>query len=166
MKQAILLYLFLISSIGYSQVDSLNLDLIPNTLDSIQLSIWEVHNKEMSLLGQEEKKLEKELERATLSKKDQQLFITNLQNPKSYDQSRALPYHYNLVFFIYKEGIVSTEIRISTMTGNIDVDSKLTESSFRNNCSEQMGKVLVKLLKKYNFFDFFDEVDLEGITTD
>jgi hypothetical protein len=165
MKQTILLYIFFISSIGYSQVDSVNLDLLPNTLDSIQFSIWEVHNKEMSLPDQEENEYAKELERKTLSKKDQQLFITNLQNPKSYDGSRALPYHYNLVLFIYKDGIVSTEIRISTMTGNIDINSKLTEIYFKNSCSEQMEKVLVELLKKYNFFELFDEVDLEGITT-
>jgi Cu/Ag efflux pump CusA len=30
MKQVIILYLLLISSIGYSQVDSVNLDLIPD----------------------------------------------------------------------------------------------------------------------------------------
>ncbi|MEP2278478.1 hypothetical protein, partial [Maribacter sp.] len=161
--QVILLYTFLISSIVYSQIDSLYLDLIPNTQDSIQFSIWEVHNKEMSLPDQEEKEYEKELARETLSKKDQQLCITNLQNPKSYDKSRALPYHHNLVLSIYKEGIILTEIRISTMTGNIDIDSNLTENYFRSNCSEQMRKVLIILLKKYNFIELFDEVELEGI---
>ena len=77
----------------YAQVDSIRIDLIPISIDSIQLSIWEVHTKEGSMPDQEEE-YEKELERVVLSDNDQQVLITKFRDPKSYDQTRALPYHF------------------------------------------------------------------------
>ena len=166
MKQTILLsiLLILLSVTTYSQVDSISNNLIPNHVDSIELSIWDVHTKEMSISNHEEE-YEKELERITLSDDNQKVLITNFLDFNSYDQTRALIYHYNLVFELYHKGVICTRIEISTMTGNIDIENKLENLYFRNNCSEQLNKVLRKLLGEMNLIKWFDEIDLEGITT-
>jgi hypothetical protein len=59
--------------------------------------------------------------------------------------------------------LLSGEVRISTLTGNIDIDHQLSGSSFKNNCSGKMGKAIIELLKKYDLLQFFDEVLLEGM---
>lgn len=149
--------------LGAAQVDSLDVDLIPWGTDSIHLAVWEVYHKEGALPGQEEMEYELELYRVSLSQQDQELLLNRLKNPKSYDQTRALPYHYNLVFSIYKGMLLSGEVRISTLTGNIDIDNQLSGSSFKNNCSGEMGKVIIEFLEKYDLLQFFDEVLLEGM---
>lgn len=164
MKQLILVYLFLLTSLTYSQIDSVKHNLIPNIVDSVDFSVWEVYTKEMSIQGQEKQEYEKELARTSLSQEDQQLLIPTLRNSKSYDYTRALPYHYNLVFYTYYNGQISSEIRISTMTGNIDIDNRITGDYFMNNCSEELGQVLLELLDNNSFSKLFDEIDLEGIT--
>lgn len=158
------IFLIALGSPAHSQVDTVSNDLIPNETDSIRFSIWEVKTKEMSLPGQEIE-YEKELEQALLSHNDQETLIANLLKPESYDQTRAQLYHYNLIFDLYNDGAVSARIYISAMTGNIDIDNKLKEIYFRNNCSKQLGEFLMGLLDQYDFVKSFDEIDLEGITS-
>jgi len=163
MKQTILLYLCFVFYSGYTQIDSIDFNKAINNMDSIQFSLWDVHNKEMSTLGETIQEYQKLLNQKTLSKSDEVLLIKSMRNAKSYDQLRALPYHYNLVFKVYKAGVVSMEARISTITGNIDIDTRFSRYRFKNNCSEQMNNVVIDLLKRYNFFEQIDAIDLEGL---
>lgn len=152
MKQQLLLVcLALFTSIGYAQISIDELNINSQLTDTIQFSIWEVHTKEMSTPGDTEKEYKKELKRVTLSKEDQELIIAKLKDPESYIQERALLYHYDLVFLFYKEDVVVTEVRISTLTGNIDIDNKLTKSSIKSKCANPMKSVLLNLLKKHEF---------------
>jgi len=164
MRETLSIFLLLLTLPAFSQVDSISNELIPLSIDSVQLTVWDVHTKEMSLPGQE-KEYERELERITLSDKDQILLVNNLLDPKSYDQTRALLNHYNLVFELYSKGVISARIEISTMTGNVDIENKLEEGYFRNNCSEQFGIVLINILTDNDLLELFDEFYLEGITT-
>ncbi|WP_435314829.1 hypothetical protein [Cellulophaga fucicola] len=151
MKQQLLVCLALFTSIGYAQISIDELNINSQLTDTIQFSIWEVHTKEMSTPGDTEKEYKKELKRVTLSKEDQELIIAKLKDPESYIQERALLYHYDLVFLFYKEDVVVTEVRISTLTGNIDIDNKLTKSSIKSKCANPMKSVLLNLLKKHEF---------------
>lgn len=162
MRQALFIFLLNVAPPTFSQVDSISNELIPLSFDSLQLSVWDVHTKEMSLPGQE-KEYEKELERITLSEDDQKILVANLLDPRSYDQTRALLYHYNLVFEIYSKRMISARIEISTMTGNVGIENKIEGGYFRNNCSEQFGIVLMNLLSNNDLMELFDELDLEGI---
>ena len=119
--------------------------------------------KEMSIPGQEEE-FERELGRALLTKKDQEIFLQQLHDPTSYDHSRAQLYHYNLKFACFHEGTITAFIEISAMTGNIDIYSTSTDAVFRDNCSTKFGKLLLHLIDRYQFNSHFDEIDLEGIT--
>ena len=53
MKQFMLVYLFFLSSLTYSQVDSVKYDLIPKDIDSVDFSFWKVYTKEMVNQGEE-----------------------------------------------------------------------------------------------------------------
>lgn len=166
MKQILLaLLLIFLFWATYSQVESINHQLIPNSVDSIQLSICEWNSKEM-LIPSQDMKYETEIERVVLSDNDKEVLITKLRDPNSYDETRALPYHYNMVFDLFHKGTNTIRIEISTMTGNIDIENKLKDLHFRNNCSEQLNIVLMELLTKYDLKNLIDEIDLEGITTD
>ncbi|MCL5245164.1 hypothetical protein M4I21_05045 [Cellulophaga sp. 20_2_10] len=152
MKQKLLLVcLALFTSIGYAQISIDELNINSQLTDRIQFSKWEVHTKEMSKPGDTEKEYKKELKRVTLSKEDQELISAKLKDPESYTQERDLLYHYDLVFLFYKEDVVVTEVRLSTLTGNIDIDNKLTKSSIKSKCANTMKSVLLNLLRKHEF---------------
>jgi hypothetical protein len=165
MRLIILTSIYFLSTTAYSQLKSLNDFLILENVDSILFSIWEVQTKEMSSPGQIGEEYEKELARSILNKSDQELLLTHLKNPDSYDRSRALRHHYNLMFTIYKEGISSNKIFLSTLTGNIDVENKLGIIYFRNSCSEEFGKILIDFLTRYKYSGLFGELDLEGLNS-
>ncbi|PKB45069.1 hypothetical protein AX016_3306 [Cellulophaga sp. RHA19] len=165
MKQILILCLLLISSVCFSQVDKPKQNLIPVAVDSIQFSIWNIQSKEMSTPGTKVKEYKKELGYAFLSKKDQDIFIRKLKRPESYDQSRALLHHYNLVFLMYYKGKIAVQVRISSITGNIDVEDVQNKNNYKSSCSKQMGKYLIFLLKKYKLVKFIDEANLEGLST-
>ncbi|AUC77279.1 hypothetical protein [Olleya sp. Bg11-27] len=164
MKQIIILFILLNTSLSYSQNETTSTKLFTKNIDSIQFSIWDIQTKEMSTFSSEEKEYEKELGSVTLSNKDKDLLITNLLNPKSYNGKSALLYHYNLVFDLYKNDSISVTVKISTLTGNITIDNKVSGVYFRNNCTLQFGEVLIALLDYYNFSNYFNEVHLNGIT--
>ncbi len=152
-----------LSVFTFAQADSISLASIPDQMDSIQLSVWKVYTKEMSSPGEEAQDYEKEIKRVTLSESDQRLLTKALLDPQSYSHSRALRYHYNLVFNGYLSGEVSIEIHISTLTGNIDIENKATASYFKNSCSAELGKLIIAFLNQYNLISLFDEYDLEGL---
>ena len=164
MKQLLAIHIFLISIISYSQTNPISNLLPSKELDSIQFSIWNIQTKDMSSPNSKDKEYEKKLATVTLSNKDKDLLITNLLNPKSYNQKRALLYHYNLIFDLYKNDAISAIVKISTLTGNIAIDNKITGQYSKNNCTVQFGKVLLSLLKEYNFSDYLNTSDLIGIS--
>lgn len=164
MKQIIILFILLNTSLSYSQNETTSTKLFTKNIDSIQFSIWDIQTKEMSTASSEEKEYEKELGSVTLSNKDKDLLITNLLNPKSYNGKSALLYHYNLIFDLYKNDSISVIVKISTLTGNITIDNKASGVYYRNNCTLQFGEVLIALLNYYNFSNYFNEVHLNGIT--
>ena len=164
MKQTLILFILLNTSLSYSQNETTSTKLFTKNIDSIQFSIWDIQTKEMSTASSEEKEYEKELGSVTLSNKDKDLLITNLLNPKSYNGKSALLYHYNLIFDLYKNDSISVIVKISTLTGNITIDNKASGVYYRNNCTLQFGEVLIALLNYYNFSNYFNEVHLNGIT--
>lgn len=162
MKKIIGLSFFLFSVISYSQINSVDYELNMKNIDSIQFSIWNIHTKEMSTPNNI-KEYKKKLKQVALKSIDQELFIKTILDTKSYDGSLALLYHNNLLFQIYSKGLITTEIGISTITGNIYIENKINKSYFRNNCSKKGGKYFISLLKSYDLLSFIDEYELEGL---
>jgi len=153
MKYITLLYLFFSSLITYSQTNTITTDFNSKSIDSIQLSVWEINNKETSSVGVENiSYYEKKLKEVTLNKNDEKIFLKRLNDSTSYDNSRVLLNHFDVVLNIYQKGVVSTEIKCSTITENINIESKLTDDSFKNNYSSKMKKTLSYLLKRYDMF--------------
>ncbi|EWH13695.1 hypothetical protein KLA_07846 [Cellulophaga geojensis KL-A] len=165
MKQVLIVCLLLISSFCFSQANKLQKNLIPTKVDSIQFSIWHIQTKETSNPGTKVKEYKKELGYTVLDKKDQHTFIKKLQSPESYNSSRALLHHYNLVFLIYHNGKIVGKVHISSITGNIDVESVQNQNNYKTSVSKQMGKYLIGLLKKYKLLKLVDEVNLKGLST-
>lgn len=165
MKQILILCLLFISSVCFSQVGKPKQNLIPVAVDSVQFSIWNIQSKETSTPDTKVKEYKKELGCAILGKKDQHTFIKKLQSPESYNSSRALLHHYNLVFLIYHNGKIVGKARISSITGNIDVENIQNQNNYKSSVSKKMGKYLIRLLKKYKLLKLVDEVNLEGLST-
>ncbi len=162
MKKIIGLSFFLFSVISYSQINSFDYELNIKNIDSIQFSIWNIHTKEMSTPNKI-KEYKKKLKQVTLKTIDQELFIKTILDTKSYDGSLALLYHNNLLFQIFNKGLITTEIAISTITGNIYIENKINKNYLRNNCSKKGGMYLFFLLKSYDLLSFIDEYELEGL---
>ena len=165
MKQLLILCLFLFSFVGFSQVGKSKQNLIPVAVDSIQFSIWDIHSKETSTPGTKVEEYKKELGYTVLDKKDQDIFIRKLQSSKSYNQSRALLHHYNIVFLMYHKGKIAAQVRISSITGNIDIDTVQNQNNYKSSCSKQMGEYIIFLLKNYKLIKLIDEVYLDGLST-
>ena len=158
MKQLFLLFILINPSLGYSQVNSVRKKLIPKAIDSIQFSIWKEQTKETS--NQNDRIIYKrKIKEITLTNKDQKALLSSIQNKLSFDNTRALIQQYNLVFDLYKNGSISTKIRVSTLNGNINIDNLLNNIYFRNKCSNEFGNFLLELLNSYNFIDSFNEID-------
>ncbi|MCG8573867.1 MAG: hypothetical protein MI810_03190 [Flavobacteriales bacterium] len=143
-----------------TQVDSVTTKVLPGAFDSIQFSIWNVQFKEASLDGKE---YMIELDRKLLVDGDDLSIANALINEPSYDYTRSMQNHFNLVFDFYLEGKIAAKVTISTMTGNVDISNKINKNYFRNNCSEKLNHLLIQLLEKYNFLHHLDEIDLMGI---
>ena len=167
MKNVNIFFFILTLNVGFSQIDSLTLDLLPSSYDSVVFSVWDVQTKETGMplnifdpINSEVDEYERELGRTSLSLKDSKSWIKKISKKSSYAQSRALIYHYNVVFELHKKGQIITTISISTMNKNIDIRNLQNDQFFRNSCSKRLKKALVSLLKKYSFMEYIDEFDL------
>lgn len=162
-KSVVFSILFAFASVAYSQLDVIPSSVIPSDRDSIELSIWKVVTKEMTSPGQSEEEYENELQRLRLPGRMGDVLIRYLQDSSSYKNNRAQLYHYNLVFDFYDHGKVCTQVRISTFTGNLDVEDKVNDRIFRNSCGPNLGQELLGILEKLELSKLFDEIDLQGI---
>ncbi len=162
MKRIIVTILFLSSTMLYSQLDSVFYYLPKAKIDSIQLSIWKVQTKETSSPSNP-KEYQKQLKKVTLKLKDQQLFINTILDAQSYDNKVALLYHYNIFFEIYNKSMVTSEVKISTITGNVYISNKLNKKKKRDNCSKKGASKILFLLKSYKLLKYIDEFELKGV---
>jgi len=165
MRSTLLVLILTLPSIGYAQIDSISKNILSSTIDSIQCSIWNMHTKEMSMAGNIQE-YEFEIKRVTLSKIDTELFITKLLDHQSYDNSRALTYHYNIVFEVFHDAQIKNKIILSGMTGNIDIENKITGEVLRNRCTSTLGTFLIQLMDTHSLTTLFNEYELEGLIND
>lgn len=144
-------------------LDSIALSSINLSADSIILSVWNIQTKEMSMPGDEPEEFSFELDRKRLSETDANSLIRQLKNQSSFDNSRALLYHYNLVFEFWQEGKELTDVYVSTLTGNIDLAETRSESAFENNCSPELSTLILEFLRLYAVIDLVGDVGTDGL---
>lgn len=161
MKLIVILCLSLMSLKANAQIDSVD-QLVSKGIDSIQFSIWNVMNKELSTRNNVQT-YQRLIAKKRLEKKDERLFLKTVVNPKSYNQSKAVLTHHNLVFSLYAENKIVLEIKISSYTGNINIGKKTDGIFIRSHCSKRFSKVLVRLLKRNGFLVLMDDLLTEGI---
>ena len=150
MKPITLIFFLIFSSALIAQADTTT-NYQTDGIDSIHFSIWEVKSKETSSIGDTiESEVQKELKRVNLTPEDQAILIKTLSDLRSYDQTRALLYHFSIMFEIYRNGNVSSEIKISTLTGNIDLNSKHSNNNLRKHCGIPLNKMIVMFLLQYD----------------
>ncbi|WP_344929526.1 hypothetical protein [Aquimarina addita] len=166
MKKTIYVLIVLVSSLGYSQIDSLPVRIITKPVDSIQFSIWKMKTKEMSTTGVMEEESETELKRIVLTKKDTELLLAKILNNKSYSNRRALIHHSNIIFEFFSNASIKNTIKISGINGNITIDNEEAEVKFRNGCSDELGDFLIELLSSYKFSNLIDTYGLGSVIND
>ncbi len=146
-----------------AQVDQLDEVSLPSQFDQAVLSVWEVHYQEMNMPGMEISDYELQIDKRVLSSSDAMDLLIQLQDSSSYRNSRALPYHFNLKLDFFWGDEQLLDIKISGLTGNIDIHETDSETYFQNSCSYQLGESLISLLESYKLMQHLDEFDLMGI---
>jgi hypothetical protein len=131
--------------------------------DSVILSVWNVQTKETSMPGDEPQEFSFELDRKRLSETDANLLIQLLKAGSSFDDSRALLYHHNLVFEFWQKGNKQTDVYISTLTGNIDLIDTWNKNTFQNNCSSKLNTLILEFLRSYAAIDLVSDVGTDGL---
>ncbi len=145
-----------------AQVDTMHAAILSVQFDHAEMALWEMHTKEMSTPGMELNEYEREVKRNTLTRAEANRLMKLLVKPGSYDQTRALLYHYNLVIEFINDS-TAVRVMVSTITGNIDIENKVNGKYFRNNTKGKLNKRLLHLMRKYQLIELLDEFDLEGI---
>jgi len=134
---------------------------LPKTIQHIEFSIWEVISDEMSMDVSRADTKEQRLKVVPWSKEEQLDFWKLLQDPKSYGEDRSMLEHYNLVFELQTDEGAPTMVRISTMTGRVEIMSPNAKVS-RRKCGKKMSQYILKILSKYQLKSLFDEADFMG----
>lgn len=106
---------------------------------------------------------ERELARVLVTVDDMDMLLRKASKKSSYQDSRALLTHSNVLFTFYKNGAVCSTLRFSTVTGNIAVSNSNTGNEFYSNASGKIRPYLVNLLKKYGVLKMIDSIDRQAI---
>ena len=146
-----------------AQTDTIPLQDISFSADSIVLAVWQIQTKEMSSSEDDATEFSIQLQREFLDLPDSKKLNTLLTQSASFDFTRALLYHYNLVFEFWQNGSVVTEVYVSTLTGNIDIVDVQTETAFENNCGSNLNSFLLELLHKHSLIDLVGDVGTDGL---
>lgn len=137
-------------------------NIIDTDPDSCYLSLHKVVTKEM--VKPLEEPFEQELVKLKISNEDNKILLKKASKKSSYQDSRALLTHYNIVFSFYKDGTISSTIHLSTLTGNIEIRNLSTQEEFYNRVSNRFGHYLIKMFKKYKVYEMITPSDMrEGL---
>lgn len=158
---SVLVFTYLSSNAQH--LDSIPLSSFNLYADSVILSIWNIQTKEMSIPGDEPEEFSIQLDRKRLSGTDGNSLIRQLKKQSSFDNTRALLYHYNLVFEFWLDGSEVTDVYVSTLTGNIDLVDTRSESAFENNCSPELSALILEFLRRYAVIDLLGDVGTDGL---
>lgn len=159
-----LLLLLLATGISIGQHKIIKSDAVPQKADSCELTVYKMITKEMTKPGQAE--VEEKLKSLMLSYPDMTSLEKKLSKKPSYTKSRALLTHYNLVFKFYKKGQLDTQVTISTITGNVNIDNLTNKSRLYRRASSSFGAYLLWLLDKNKVLHLIPPSNLEGLTVE
>ena len=164
MKCVLILALIVSPLNSMSQTDVIQPEQLEIKFDSVRISLWDVHFKELD--SPEDSDYEsRELAQLILPKTQAKDLLNHLKNENSYDGERANLCHHDIEIHFYLNGNTALEIEMSAMTGNINIENQLNEYYFRNNCSKVFGEFMVSLLTESKLLDRagYDEIDIEGL---
>lgn len=164
MKAVLFLSLFILPLGVFSQADEIIPEYLEIQCDSAVISIWNIHFKELSM-SEDESYPPRKLSQYTLTESQANNLVEQLKNQASYDGERANLSHYDIEIEFFENGEVLLNGQISAMTGNVDIENKLNDYSFRNNCSKTFGKYFLSILEENRLLEMaeYDEIDVEGL---
>lgn len=165
MRFTIVFIAVVFSSFSMGQVDTIAPKMLEFEYDSCDVAVWDIHFKETSTALDDSSYPSRMLAQSRLSTLQSEQVIKALKDLTSYDGTRANLTHHDLEVKFYHSGKAIAEVKISAMTGNIDIYILSEEYYFRNNCSESFGKYLIDLLNEFGIIELieYDEIDLEGL---
>jgi len=155
------LTLFIICQSGWLNAQSIVKNIMDTEPDSSYLSIHKVVTKEM--VKPFEEPFEQELIKLKLSNKDSKVLLKKASRKSSYQDSRALLTHYNVLFSFYKDGTICSIIKLSTLTSNIEISNLCTQEEFYSNVSNKFDRYLINMFKKYKVFEMINPNDIRAL---
>ncbi len=128
--------------------------------DSCYLSLHKVVTKEM--VKPLEQPYEQELLKLKIANEDSKLLLKKASKKSSYQDSRAMLTHHNIVFSFYKDNTICYTIHLSTLTGNIEIRKLSTQETFYSRVSNKFGRYLIKMFKKYKVYEMITPSYMRG----
>lgn len=164
MKYLFIFAVTLIPLRSISQVDTIQSEQLEIQFDSIVVSLWDIHFKELDAIG-DSGFPSRILAQTVLNQSQAEDLFNHLKNPNSYDGERANLSHHDIEIHVYLNGKANIEIELSALTGNIDIENQLNAYYFRNNCSKDFGEYILSTLREENLLEIagYDELDIEGL---
>jgi hypothetical protein len=105
--------------------------------------------------------VEKPLIQLRIADQDLKGLVKKLGRKSSYQDSRALLTHYNVIFNLYKNGSLHGNITLSTITGNIEIQTE--KQAFYGNISKELGQYLLDVFHTYEVIERIGTSNLEGL---
>lgn len=161
MRLTLCLLLFLISYFSWAQPQKISKKFLPNQADSCLLSIHKVVTKEM--VPPHGQPIEKQLKQLRVSDQDVKILSKKVGKKSSYQDSRALLTHYNVIFDFYKNGSSHGNITFSTITGNIEINNSINRQHFYGNVSKKFGHYLLSMFRTYDIVELIDTNNLQWL---
>ena len=165
MKSVSILIALTLSMFSFGQADTIDPKMLEFEYDSCDVAVWKIHFKDNSDNWNDSIYPSRKLAHSSLSKSQSEEVLKALMDSSSYDGIRANLTHHDIVIRFYHSGKVASNIEISAMTGNVNIDNSSNGYYVRNNCSKSFGRSLVELLNELGMIELtgYDEIDLEGL---
>ena len=148
-----------------SQIETIQPEELSIKFDSVDISIWNIYFKELSLSEEETAPPSRMLAQYTLTQTEAKDLLDHLKSDHSYSGERANLSHHDIEINFYLNGKTTLILEISAMTGNITIYSQISDYSFRNNSSKTFGQFLLSILENGKLLEIaeYDEIDVEGL---
>ena len=156
MKWFITLTLTCLYTAPYAQAHELVKAISSDDLDGVEIAIYKVATKEM--VPPDGEPFEKLMIQKKVSHQEIRALLKRASRRSSYNDSRALLSHWNVVITFSSN---ENKITLSTLTGNISVTQNGTTSY--GHISNKFGKHLYRFLQDADLLKYMDEEDLEAI---
>ena len=156
MKWFITLTLTCLYTASYAQVNELMKGLRSANLNGVEIAIYMVATKEM--VPPDGEPFEKLIIKKELSQQEIRTLLKRASRRSSYNDSRALLSHWNVVIAFSND---KDKIIFSTITGNISVTHN--GSTGYSHISDKFGQYLYRFLHDADLLKYMDEEDLAAL---